>query len=224
MTDTKRYYVTTPIYYVNGSPHIGTATTTLLADAVKRYERMRGTNPFFLTGTDENARKVLEAAQEAGKEPMAFVDEVSKRFVDTWRFLDCDYDQFIRTTDPRHVFVVQEIFRRLLATGDIYKGVYEGWYSVKDETFFRDTDVDAATQTVIAEGVNKGASVERVQEDAYFFRLSAYGDRLKAHITANPDFLLPPTRRNEVLAFIDEGLRDITVTQNRTGWGIPVPG
>ncbi len=224
MTDTKSYYVTTPIYYVNGSPHIGTATTTLLADAVKRYERLRGTDPYFLTGTDENARKVLEAAQEAGKEPMAFVGEVSQRFVDTWKFLDCDYDQFIRTTNPRHVFVVQEIFRRLLSTGDIYKGVYEGWYSVKDETFFRDTDVDAATQTVIAEGVNKGAVVERVQEDAYFFRLSAYGDRLKAHIEANPDFLLPPTRRNEVLAFIDEGLRDITVTQNRTGWGIPVPG
>ncbi len=220
----KRYYVTTPIYYVNGSPHIGTATTTLLADALKRYQHLRGTRPYFLTGTDENARKVLEAAQKEGKEPKAFVDEVSQRFVETWKFLDCDYDHFFRTTDPRHVFVVQEIFRRLSASGDIYKGTYEGWYSVKDETFFRDTDVDAATKTVIAEGVNKGATVERVQEEAYFFKLSAYGDRLKAHILSNPDFLLPPTRRNEVLAFIDEGLRDITVTQNRTGWGIPVPG
>ena len=223
MTD-KRTYITTPIYYVNGSPHIGTATTTLLADAVKRYETLRGTHPFFLTGTDENARKVLEAAQAAGKEPMPFVDEVSQRFVDTWAFLDCDYDQFIRTTDPRHAFVVGEVFRRLTATGDIYKGVYEGWYSVKDETFFRDTDVDAVTKTVIADGVNKGAVVERVGEQAYFFRLSAYGDRLKAHIEANPDFLMPATRRNEVLAFIGEGLRDITITQNRTGWGIPVPG
>ncbi len=225
MPDTeKRYYVTTPIYYVNGSPHIGTATTTILADAIKRYRFLRGGRPYFLTGTDENARKVLEAAQNAGADPMAFVDEVSQRFVDTWKFLNCDYDQFFRTTDARHVFVVQDIFRRLQATGDIYKGVYEGWYSVKDETFFRDTDVDAQTKTVTAEGVNKGATVERVQEDAYFFKLSAYGDRLKAHILANPDFLLPGTRRNEVLSFIDEGLRDITVTQNRTGWGIPVPG
>lgn len=220
----KRYYVTTPIYYVNGSPHIGTATTTLLADALKRYQFLRGTNPYFLTGTDENARKVLEAAQKEGKEPHAFVDEVSQRFVETWKFLDCDYDNFFRTTDPKHVAVVQEVFRRLSASGNIYKGTYEGWYSVKDETFFRDTDVDPATKTVIADGVNKGATVERVQEEAYFFKLSAYGDRLKAHILANPDFLLPGTRRNEVLAFIDEGLRDITITQNRTGWGIPVPG
>lgn len=220
----KRYYVTTPIYYVNGLPHIGTATTTLLADALKRYQALRGTRPYFLTGTDENARKVLEAAQKENKDPHAFVDEVSQRFVETWKFLDCDYDNFFRTTDPKHVAVVQEVFRRLSASGDIYKGTYEGWYSVKDETFFRDTDVDPATKTVIAEGVNKGATVERVQEEAYFFKLSAYGDRLKAHIEANPDFLLPPTRRNEVLAFIDEGLRDITVTQNRTGWGIPVPG
>ncbi|MBC7805596.1 MAG: methionine--tRNA ligase [Akkermansiaceae bacterium] len=220
----KRYYVTTPIYYVNGSPHIGTATTTLLADALKRYQFLRGTHPYFLTGTDENARKVLEAAQKEGKDPLAFVDEVSQRFVETWKFLDCDYDHFFRTTDPRHVSVVQEVFRRLSTSGDIYKGTYEGWYSVKDETFFRDTDVDAQTKVVIAEGVNKGATVERVQEEAYFFKLSAYGDRLKAHILANPDFLLPPTRRNEVLAFIEEGLRDITITQNRTGWGIPVPG
>ncbi|MBC8136543.1 MAG: class I tRNA ligase family protein, partial [Fibrella sp.] len=123
----KRYYVTTPIYYVNGSPHIGTATTTLLADALKRYQSLRGTRPYFLTGTDENARKVLEAAQKEGKDPMAFVDEVSQRFVETWKFLDCDYDNFIRTTDPKHVSVVQEVFRRLSASGDIYKGTYEGW-------------------------------------------------------------------------------------------------
>jgi methionyl-tRNA synthetase/methionyl-tRNA synthetase C-terminal region/beta chain len=216
----KRYYITTPIYYVNGLPHVGTATTTLLADATKRYHRLRGEDAYFLTGTDENARKVTDAAAKAGKDPMAFVDEVSQRFVETWKYLGCDYDVFFRTSSDRHRVVVQEVFRRLKEKGDVYAGTYEGWYSVADETFFRDTDVDAATQTA----KETGAKVERVQEETYFFRLSAYGDRLKQHILANPTFLLPETRRNEVLAFIDQGLRDIAITQNRSGWGIPVPG
>ena len=217
--DAKRYYVTTPIYYVNGSPHTGTATTTLLADATTRYHKLRGDNPFFLTGTDENARKVLEAAQKENQAPQDFVDAVSQRFVETWTFLNCRYDVFFRTTEPRHIEIVQEVFRRLKATGDIYAGVYEGWYSVSDETFFRDTDVDEATQTAR----DTGAKVERVKEESYFFKLSAYGDKLKDYIAAHADFLLPETRKNEVLAFIDQGLRDVAVTQNRTGWGIAVP-
>jgi methionyl-tRNA synthetase len=221
MTETaKRYYITTPIYYVNGEPHCGTATTTLLADATKRYHRLRGENPYMLTGTDENARKVTEAAAMAGRDPQEFVDAVSQRFVEAWKLLNIDYDVFFRTTEPRHARVVQEVFERLKATGDIYLGTYEGWYSVTDETFFRDTDVDADTQTA----KETGAKVERVQEETYFFRLSAYGERLAAYILANPDFLLPDTRRNEVLAFIDQGLRDIAITQNRSGWGILVPG
>lgn len=215
----KQYYVTTPIYYVNGAPHIGTATTTVLADATARYQRLRGADAYFLTGTDENARKVLEAAAKAGQEPHDFVDTVSQRFVEAWQLMRCDYDVFFRTTEPRHTRAVQEVFSRLKASGDVYLGQYEGWYSVADETFFRDTDVDEATQTA----KETGAKVERVTEDAYFFRLSAYGDRLKAHILENPDFLLPETRRNEVLAFIDQGLRDLAITQNRDGWGIPVP-
>lgn len=216
----KRYYVTTPIYYVNGLPHVGTATTTVLADATKRYQLLRGEDAYFLTGTDENARKVTDAAAKAGQDPKAFVDEVSQRYVETWKFLDCDYDVFFRTTDPRHFRVVQEIFERLKATGDVYLGTYEGWYSVSDETFFRDTDVDEATQTA----KETGAKVERVQEESYFFRLSKYGEPLKQYIADNPSFLLPETRKNEVLAFIDQGLRDLAITQNRSGWGIPVPG
>ncbi len=216
----KRYYITTPIYYVNGAPHIGTATTTVLADATTRYRKLRGDNAYFLTGTDENAKKVTNAAEDAGKSPHDFVDEVSQRFVEAWKLLGCDYDVFIRTTEERHFRAVQEVFTRLLASDDVYLGTYEGWYSVADETFFRDTDVDAATQTAR----ETGAKVERVQEEAYFFRLSRYGDRLREYIVANPDFLLPETRRNEVLSFIDEGLRDINITQNRSGWGIPVPG
>ncbi len=219
MTAYKRYYVTTPIYYVNGLPHTGTATTTLLADATTRYHKLRGDHPYFLTGTDENARKVLEAAQKAGMDPLAFVDEVGQRFVETWQFLNCDYDVFFRTTEARHAETVQEVFRRLKATGDVYLGTYEGWYSVADETFFRDTDVDEATQTAR----ETGAKVERVREESYFFKLSAYGDRLKAYIAEHSDFLLPETRKNEVVAFIEQGLRDIAITQNRTGWGIAVP-
>jgi methionyl-tRNA synthetase len=215
----KRYYVTTPIYYVNGLPHVGTATTTLLADAVKRYRNLRGERAYMLTGTDEHAQKVADAAAKVGKPTQAFVDEVSQRFVEAWQYLGCDYDNFIRTSEPRHKAVVQEVFRRLEARGDIYLGVYEGWYSVSDETFFRDSDVDG-------NGFVKetGAKVERIKEDVYYFKLSAYGEKLKAHIDANPDFLLPETRRNEVLSFIDDGLRDIALTRKNKGWGIEVPG
>ena len=215
----KLTYVSTPIYYVNGVPHVGTATTTLLADATKRYRRLRGESTYFLTGTDEHAQKVSEAAAKAGKEPQQFVDEVSQAFVRTWQFLECDYDNFIRTSEPRHKNCVQEIFRRLQSTGDIYLGEYEGWYSVSDETFFRDTDVDE-------NGIVKetGAKVERIKEEVHYFRLSAYGDRLKQHILAHPDFLQPDTRRNEVLAFIEAGLRDIAVSRKNAGWGIEVPG
>lgn len=215
----KRFYITTPIYYVNGEPHVGTATTTLIADALARYRRLRGDNPYFLTGTDEHAQKVADAAARAGKPPQQFVDEISQRFVDTWRFLNCRYDNFIRTSEPRHKRVVGEIFRRFVASGDVYLGVYEGWYSVPDETFYRDSEVDENGRVV-----ETGAPVERVQEEVHYFRLSAYGDRLREYILAHPDFLLPDTRRNEVLSFIDQGLRDIAISRKSAGWGIEVPG
>jgi methionyl-tRNA synthetase len=215
----KRTYISTPIYYVNGVPHVGTATTTLLADATKRYRRLRGETTYFLTGTDEHAQKVAEAAAKAGRSPQDFVDEVSRSFIRTWEFLECDYDNFIRTSESRHKDCVREIFRRLQDSGDIYLGEYEGWYSVSDETFFRDTDVDE-------NGIVKetGAKVERIKEEVHYFRLSAYGERLREHILANPGFLQPETRRNEVLAFIDAGLRDIAVSRKNAGWGIEVPG
>ena len=215
----KRYYVTTPIYYVNGVPHVGTATTTVLADATARYRRLKGEDAYFLTGTDEHAQKVADAAAKAGVTPQAFVDEVSQRYVETWKFLRCEYSDFLRTSEERHKKVVREVFTRLQSQGDIYLGTYEGWYSVADETFFRDTDV--TEQGFVKE---TGAKVERIQEEVHYFRLSAYGERLKAHIDANPDFLLPSTRRNEVLAMIDDGLRDIAITRKNAGWGIEVPG
>jgi methionyl-tRNA synthetase len=179
----KKFYVTTPIYYVNGVPHIGTATTTLIADAIVRFHRLRGEDSFLLTGTDEHAQKVADAAAAAGQTTQVFVDAISQRFADTWNYLHVQYDQFIRTSDPRHKYVVGEVFHRLQETGDIYKGVYEGWYSVSDETFFRDSDVENG------KAKETGATVERVTEENYYFRLSTYGDRLLSYIDAHPDFL-----------------------------------
>jgi methionyl-tRNA synthetase len=215
----KRYYVTTPIYYVNGVPHVGTATTTVLADTTARFRQLRGESAFWLTGTDEHAQKVADAAAAAGTDPQSFVDGVSQRYVETWRFLGCHYSNFIRTSEERHKKVVREVYSRLSKQSDIYLGTYEGWYSVSDETFFRDSDVDE-------HGFVKetGAKVERIQEEVHYFRLSAYGDRLRTYILENPEFLLPETRKNEVLAFIENGLRDIAISRKNSGWGIPVPG
>lgn len=214
----KTFYITSPIYYVNGVPHIGTATTTLLCDALARYHRLRGEQTFFLTGTDEHAQKVADAAAKAGQSPQAFVDDVSQRFQECWEFLGITNDRFIRTSDADHKAVVAEVFRRLQAQGDIYAGQYEGWYSVADETFFRDSEVE--------NGVAKetGARVERITQENFYFKLSAYGETLREYIEKHPDFLEPDTRRNEVLAFIKEGLRDVAISRPNTGWGIETPG
>ena len=217
LTD-KTFYITTPIYYVNGVPHVGSATTTLLCDALARFHRLRGDKTFFLTGTDENAPKVAAAAAKAGLDTQAFADSVSQRFRDCWDYLHVSNDDFIRTTEPRHVAVVTEVFQRLQAQGDIYAGKYEGWYSVSDETFFLDSEVENGRAK------ESGAAVERVTEDNYYFKLSAYSDRLLEHIESHPEFLQPDTRRNEVLAFIKSGLRDVVISRRNTGWGIPVPG
>ncbi len=217
-TDSKTFYITTPIYYVNGVPHVGSATTTVLCDAIARFHRLRGDTTFFLTGTDEHGSKVAEAAAKAGKTPQELVDENSAKFRECWRYLNISNDDFIRTTEPRHVRVAEEVFRRLQATGDIFAAKYEGWYSVADETFLRDSEVRDGRS------IETGAEVKRVTEDNYFFRLSAYGDRLRAHIDAHPEFLQPDTRRNEVLAFLKDGLRDVAISRTNTGWDIPVPG
>ncbi len=220
MSTDKRYYVTTPIYYVNGRPHIGSGLTTLCCDFLKRYQAMRGRETWFLTGTDENATKNQEAAQEAGVEPLEFVTGLAEEFRRAWGAMNYAFDDFIRTTEPRHVRAVQEVFRRLRSSGDLYRGMYEGWYCVSDETFFRDSDVK---DDRLCPNEECRKPLRRVQEENWFFRLSAYGDRLLAHIEANPDFLQPDFRRNEVIAFIKQGLRDASVTRANNGWGIPVP-
>jgi methionyl-tRNA synthetase len=221
VTSEKRYYVTTPIYYVNGTPHIGSGLTTLCCDFLKRYHTMLGQQTWFLTGTDENATKCQEAAMEAGVQPLDFVTGLAEEFRTTWRSMNYAFDDFIRTTEPRHVRTVQEVFRRLQASGDLYRGMYEGWYCVSDETFFRDSDVK---EDRLCPNEECRKPLRRVQEENYFFRLSAYGDRLLEHIEANPEFLQPDFRRNEVIGFIKQGLRDASVTRANNGWGIPVPG
>lgn len=221
METDKTYYVTTPIYYVNSAPHIGSTLTTLAADVLARYYKMLGRKVWFLTGTDENAIKVYRAAMERGIPAQQFVDELAAEFQQAWQVMHIQYDDFIRTTEERHVRVVQEIFHRMLRSGDIYKGVYEGWYCVSDETFFAPSDVG---EDRLCPNAECRRPLQWVQEEDYFFRLSAYGDRLLQYIEENPDWLVPEFRKNEVIAFIKQGLRDQSVTRANPGWGIPVPG
>ncbi len=218
MTESKpRYYITTPIYYVNDAPHIGHAYTTIACDAMARFKRLDGYDVMFLTGTDEHGQKVETAAANAGMEPKAFTDEVSRNFRELLPRLDIDNDDFIRTTEPRHIRSVQEIWRRLAANGHIYLGKYAGWYSVRDEAYFAESElVDGLAPT--------GAPVEWVEEPSYFFDLSKWQEPLLAFYDANPDFVLPASRRNEVVSFVAAGLRDLSISRTSFRWGVPVPG
>jgi methionyl-tRNA synthetase len=216
----KAFYITTPIYYVNGRPHIGSALTTVCCDVLARWNRLRGRPTWFLTGTDEQATKVHEAAMAAGVPPQQFVDALAQEFVEAWRALHISNDDFIRTTEARHVEAVQEFFRRLRSSGDAYKGMYEGWYCVSDETFFRDSDVGPDH---LCPNPECRKPLLREQTESYFFRLSKFAEPLLAHIEANPGFLQPDFRRNEVISFIRQGLRDMSITRTNRGWGIPVP-
>lgn len=221
MDEPKAYYITTPIYYVNAEPHIGTAYTTVIADSVARFMRLMGKEVLFATGTDEHAEKVVAAAERAGLSTEAFAERLAEAFREAWARLDITYDDFIRTPEPRHHRTVSEVFRRLMASGDIYKGEYEGWYCQRCATFYSDSDVqDGKCQAPECEG----NPVERRSQPAHFFRASAYADRLTAHIEANPDFVRPDFRRNEVLGFIRSGLRDTCISRPSIGWGVPIPG
>jgi methionyl-tRNA synthetase len=213
---TAPFYITTPIYYVNDSPHIGHAYTTLACDAVARFMRLDGRRVRFLTGTDEHGQKVEKAARDAGLDPQAFTDRVSERFRQLAVVMRISNDDFIRTTEPRHKRAVTELWRRLVASGDIYLGKYAGWYSVRDEAFYAESElVDGRAPT--------GAPVEWVEEPSYFFRLSAWQERLLALYEANPDCILPLSRRNEVVSFVRAGLQDLSVSRTSFRWGIPVP-
>ncbi len=221
MADRPTYYVTTPIYYVNDAPHIGHAYTTLACDVLARFKRLDGFDVKFLTGTDEHGQKVEKSAEAAGKDPQTFTDEVSQNFRDLADFMNFSHDDFIRTTEARHIQSCQAIWKKLVDAGDIYLGAYAGWYAVRDEAFYGEEEL--TKQPDGSRIAPSGAEVEWVEEPSYFFKLSAWGDRLLAHYDANPDFILPESRRNEVISFVKGGLNDLSVSRTTFKWGVPVP-
>ncbi len=221
MTD--RFYVTTAIAYPNGEPHIGHAYEMITTDAIARWARLEGKETFFLTGTDEHGIKMVQTAAAAGVAPRELADRNSQRFRDMAALLNISNDDFIRTTEERHYKSSQEIWQRMAASsnGDIYQSTYEGWYSVRDEAYFDESELTEG------EGGKKfapsGAPVEWVEEPSYFFRLSAYQDRLLALYDRQPDCIGPDVRRNEVMSFVKGGLKDLSISRTTFDWGVKVP-
>jgi methionyl-tRNA synthetase len=209
------YYLTTPIYYVNDAPHIGHAYTTVIGDAVTRYRRLAGDDVHYLTGTDEHGLKVAQVAEANGTTPQLWADRTVVRFEDCWKLLDIANDDFIRTTEPRHYAAVSKLLETCYAAGDIYKGSYTGWYSVSDEEYI--------TETEVADYRARGRKVVEMEEENYFFRLSAFEQRLLDYYDAHPDAIHPVGRRNEVLGFIRGGLQDFSISRTSLSWGIPIP-
>jgi methionyl-tRNA synthetase len=213
----KSFYVTTPIYYVNDQPHIGTAYTTVVADTLARYRRLKGEGVFFLTGVDEHGQHVARAAERNGVTPQEWADRMVEHFTDIWERLNISNDFFIRTTSPKHAQVARNFIQRLYEKGDIYLDTYEGWYCIPDESFW------LPSQLVDGRCPQCGREVEIIQEQNYFFRLSAYADRLLQYIEEHPDFIKPDIRRNEVVSFIRQGLTDQSISRKTITWGIPLP-
>ena len=217
MEDNKKYYITTPIYYPSGDFHVGTCYCTIMADTIARYKRLRGYDVFFMTGTDEHGQKIQEKANAKGITPKEFVDEFVRRAKDLWKVLDISYDKYMRTTDDYHVKAVQKIFEKLLEKGDIYKGEYKGLYCTPCESFW------TPTQLVDGKCPDCGREVKEVSEEAYFFKLSKYADRLLAYYDEHPEFLEPEIRKNEMIkSFFEKGLEDLCVTRTTIDWGIPI--
>ncbi len=211
------FFVTTPIYYVNDVPHIGTAYTTVAADALARWRRMHGDDVFFLTGTDEHGLKVQRAAEQQGMAPIEWADRTSARFREAWEQLDITFDDFIRTTEPRHTVAVQEFLQRIYDKGDIELDTYEGLYCVPCEAYYTEEELVDGNCPI------HERPVDHVVEENYFFRLSRYEQRLLDHYEANPDAVQPEARRNEVLGFIRQGLRDFSMSRTSITWGVPLP-
>lgn len=218
----KKFYITTPIYYVNDIPHIGHAYTTIIADTVSRHKKLAGYDVYFLTGTDEHGQKIEKAAAEKGLTPIELANNVVGRFKKLWRELLINFDFFIRTTEAFHEKGVQEIFQRLKEKGDIYKGIYRGWYCVSCENFL--TEDLPQDEDGLKTCPDCGKKANQVAEECYFFRLSAYQDKLLAFYHQNPNFVRPQARMNEVVSFVRQGLKDLSITRTTVKWGIPVPG
>ena len=213
----KTFYVTTPIYYVNDKPHIGHAYTTVAADIISRYKRMCGYDVFFLTGTDEHGQKMEQSAEKQGIKPIELADKNNARFRELWKILNISNDDFIRTTQDRHKKTVWEMIRKMQEKGDIYLGEYEGWYCTPCEAYW--------TETQLMEGSlcpDCGRETAKLKESSYFFKMSKYQDAILEHINKNPDFIRPESRRNEIISFIKEGLRDLSISRINFSWGIPM--
>lgn len=218
MTESKgKYYITTPIYYPSSNLHIGHTYCTVMADAMARFKRLSGYDVRFLTGTDEHGQKIQTIAKEQGVSPQDYVDKIVGGIKDLWKTMEISYDDFIRTTEPRHVERVQKIFMQLYEKGDIYKGEYEGMYCTPCESFWTES------QLVDGKCPDCGRPVEKAKEEAYFFRLSKYQDKLLELFENNPEFLQPDTRRNEMISFVKQGLEDLCISRSTFDWGIPVP-
>lgn len=213
----KTYYITTPIYYPSANLHIGNTYTTVAADALARFKRLKGYDVMFLTGTDEHGQKIQRIAEEKGVTPKEYVDNIVAGIKELWKLMDISYDRFIRTTDSYHEKAVQDIFTKLYEQGDIYKGSYEGWYCTPDEAFWTET------QLVDGKCPDCGRPVEKAKEEAYFFKMSKYADRLLEYIETHPDFIQPESRKNEMVNnFLKPGLQDLCVSRTSFNWGIPV--
>ena len=218
----ERFYITTAIPYANGQPHIGHAYERIATDAIQRFMRLDGRDVLFVTGMDEHGLKVQQTAARAGVSPQEFVDGIAETFLEMGELLDARADDVVRTTQARHRASCQAIWERMSANGDIYLSKYSGWYSVRDEAYFEESELSAGPEgTKLAPS---GAPVTWVEEESYFFKLSAYADRLLAHYEANPDFVTPEKYRNEIAAFVTRGLTDLSISRTTFGWGVPVPG
>lgn len=220
MADQKKFYVTTPIYYVTARPHLGSLYSTVMADVLARWNKIQGKKVFFLTGTDEHGQKIAKAAAQAGQEPRPFIESFIPAYKDAWKKFEIDYSFFMRTSDQFHVKAVQKWLEYLIKKGEIYKSFYEGWYCIPDETFVtEDLSLEKAPACPSC-----GRQTERVAEETYFFKLSSYQDRLLKFYERNPDFILPRERANEVISFVKAGLKDLSISRTTVKWGIPFPG
>ena len=217
----KNFYITTPIYYPSGRPHMGHAYSSIVADIFARFKRLEGYNVMFLTGTDEHGLKIQREAERNKKDPKLFTDELSNKFKELNKILNLSNDDFIRTTEKRHFKSVEEIWKRLVESGDIYLDKYSGWYSVSDEAYYDEDEIDDENGKKKAK--SSGSLVEWVEEESYFFKLSKWSNNLLEHYKNNKEFILPLSRRNEVIKFVEKGLKDLSVSRTSFTWGIPVP-
>jgi methionyl-tRNA synthetase len=218
----KNFYITTPIYYPSGKPHMGHAYSSIIADIFARFKRLEGYDVLFLTGTDEHGLKMQREAEKNNKDPKIFCSELSGKFKELTKILNLSNNDFIRTTEKRHHDSVNEIWSRLVKSGDIYLDKYSGWYSLSDEAYYDEDEIEVINGKKISK--TSGSSVDWVEEDSYFFKLSTWSDKLLAHYKDNNDFILPSSRKNEVVKFVEKGLKDLSVSRTSFSWGISVPG